>query len=79
MSESEDFLSKSKKEIRKMIIKTVFDLGNVFSAIYGNTGGLVTGPEGFVDLLTSEQTMNIDKVYQDYLSLVRASHNTKNE
>ena len=37
------------------------------------------GTEGFVDLLTTEQTMNIDKEYQDYLLLVRTNLNRTNE
>ena len=40
---------------------------------------LLLGTEGFVDLLTTEQTMNIDKEYQDYLLLVRINLNRTNE
>jgi len=65
--ESEDFLSKSKKEIRRMTIKSVFNLANILSGISGNVENLITGTEGFVDLLTREQPMNIDNVNQDYL------------
>jgi len=40
---------------------------------------LLLGTEGFVDLLTTEQTMNIDKEYQEYLLLVRTNLNRTNE
>ena len=40
---------------------------------------LLLGNEGFVDLLTTEKTMNIDKEYQDYLLLVRTNLNRTNE
>ena len=40
---------------------------------------LLLATEGFVDLLTTEQTMNIDKEYQDYLLLVRTNLNRTNE
>ena len=40
---------------------------------------LLLGTEGFVDLFTTEQTMNIDKEYQDYLLLVRTYLNRTNE
>ena len=40
---------------------------------------LLLGTEGFADLLTTEQTMNIDKEYQEYLLLVRTNINRTNE
>ena len=40
---------------------------------------LFLGTEGFVDLLTTEQTMNIEKEYQEYLLLVRTNLNRTNE
>ena len=35
-------LSQSKKEITKMSIKSVFNLANILSVIFGNYGGIVT-------------------------------------